>query len=621
MQDSNTVSQTLPKNTIVEVKNDDGSLEDAMIMSKDGEFYIVSYLRRKSTFRKVPESRVRRKGTAAAAAAVEVTAAEVTPEATGAEAMGAEVTGVEVTAAEVTPEATGAEEAAETPPPALSSLSPFEPTNLCVSIQRVISTADIYCFRYQTFPEIMSVISELMMKIVSRIELLGYSYYVKNLRQHKPDEFNERLIEITTGTSELLNLGIFMIKYTASNRRLLLYRIKPALIPEAFLSFYDGNSHFLSNTQFNYYLQNSDFNQLFSAIIKKVFFECLIKIKLNNVNFTQCFSLDLYPVRNRVSRQHLFHVDSVRYMDVSLFSLTYLLPPGRIIKGPTIVKHIGDRRVQLTLAVENGTTIAVNNSFYEHATPDFIVRTRHEDDEAEQSVYVNNRFNMYSLGKSSLPRTEFEKKKRQIHSDTSENTRSFIRTWFIRSFPADWPGESDLGGPGLQPDYPGLTLALEQDSTSLLCDTSRVSSTNNMCLDLKIYVERVVVQHIKQYRKSTSIVDVDESLTPEAVLIQVAPHVSLGGAKGQEQNNDTCSIVKKSTDANFEEDLEEILDSTENLIIGQLHNTIKGGLLIKKMRKNRKTRKIRKFKKTKKIRKINKKRKNMQSKKKRKYRK
>ena len=266
MQNSNTVSQTLPKNAIVEVKNDDGSLEDAMILSKDGEFYVVSYLRRKSTtYRKVHESRVRRKGTAAAEA--EATGAEVT----AAEAMGAKVTGAEVTAAEVTAEATGAEEAAETPPPALSSLSPFEPTNLCVSIQRVISTADIYCFRYQTFPEIMSVISELMMKIVSKIDLLGYSYYVKNLRQHKPDEFNERLIETTTGRCELLNLGIFMIKYTASNRRLLLYRIKPALIPKAFLMFYDGNSPFLSNTQFNYYLQNSDFNQLFSAIIKKVF--------------------------------------------------------------------------------------------------------------------------------------------------------------------------------------------------------------------------------------------------------------------------------------------------------------------------------------------------------------
>jgi hypothetical protein len=214
------------------------------------------------------------------------------------------------------------------------------------------------------------------------------------------------------------------------------------------------------------------------------------------------------------------------------------------------------------------------------------------------------------LGEDKFEKDKFEKAKKKIEKDTEKSTRSFVRTWFIRSFPEDLPGDDEFNS------YFGLTRQLQ--SKHLLCDTGGTgnSVSNTYCKALKEYVEGTVRTDIDKYLVETSIVVVNNFIAPELILSRVAHYVSLGGSKDDEQNNDTCSIITKSTDANFNKELNKILGSTENLVIGELPDIIKGGL---KMRKNRKTRKIRKFRKTKKIRKMNKKRKTTQSKRKKKY--
>jgi hypothetical protein len=220
-----------------------------------------------------------------------------------------------------------------------------------------------------------------------------------------------------------------------------------------------------------------------------------------------------------------------------------------------------------------------------------------------------------------------------IEKDTRGSTRSFIRTWFIRSFPQDFPNEADFEkdstftSPKIEGNYLNLTIALQSDPTDLLCDTAN-AIVGSYCDDLRRYVEvdpsvRNIANDVDEFNRSTSMVTVNQYMAPEYVIEKIAPEYSVGGTKDEKEveEEDTCSIIKKSTDNDFEEELEEILDSPDNLIIGELPDTIKGGLLIRKMRKNRKTRKVRKTRKTKRVRKINKKRKTMQSKRKRKYKK
>jgi hypothetical protein len=521
--------------------------------------------------------------------------------------------------------------------------NPFQAQNLCVSIENEVPKAEIYCLRYKTFQHILDKIKFLMPVVLDRIKTVGF--------MRNTTTVHENIV--------LVRLGYFMIKYTAGNQyeheidRLKLYKICRPQIQNAFDMLIGVD--YLNDAQFKELQEISEeFNTLLFTLVKKVFFECRLRTKLENVDFSQCFSLDLYPERSH-SAGHMFHTDSVKsHVDVSLFSLTYLLQPGVVMKGPTIVKKVSDTstpgnlqelypetpenykearsRVQLTLAVEDGTTIALDNDIYLHATPDPVVRTRLVGDnsigiDAPITIFPNRGktiehelFSMKSVGKSTLTGREFEETKRQIEHNTENSTRSFVRTWFIRSFPQDLQGNFDNN------EYPTLTKMLEGLPEQLLCDTSNPS--NIYCQNLNTYLEgdlssseKDLFDDIAEYKGTTSIVAVNRFLTPGVILEHVGPLFSLGGAKDEEQNNDTCSIVKKSTDANFDKELKEILGSTENLIIGELPNTSKGGLLMRKMRKAKKTRKIKNVKKTKKIRKMNKKRKNIQSKRKRKYKK
>jgi len=535
--------------------------------------------------------------------------------------------------------------------------NPFQAQNLCVSIEEEASKAHIYLLRYKTFKSILDKIKELMPIVLEHIKIIGFMRRVEiPIPNTVPVEYTFENNE-THNEINLVRLGYFMIKYTAENKRLQLYRIPERHILKGFnvLKSIDQPN----DDQFNELKSRSDeFNRLLFTLVKKVFFECRIRKQLDNANFSQCFSLDLYPERSH-GQAHMFHTDSVKsHVDVSLFSLTYLLKPGVVMKGPTIVKKVSDdissglkelypesmenykearSRVQLTLAVEDGTTIAIDNDIYLHATPDPIVRTTLVGDNsiginAPITIFPNREkriehelFSMKSVGKVDLSKADFETAKGQIERATSESQRSFVRTWFIRSFPADYNEDDDNNYTG----YPTLTRLLEEDRSCLLCDTTNPPDRihpDKYCQNLKEYVEGDEVvydidDYINEYKKTTSIIAVNRFIEPGLILEQAAEKYSSGGAKDEEQNNDTCSIVKKSTDANFDSELKEILGSTENLIIGELPNTSKGGLLIKKMRKIRKTRKIRNVKKTRKIRKMNKKRKAMKSKRKRKYRK
>ena len=320
--------------------------------------------------------------------------------------------------------------------------NPYDTENLCVSLQSNLSRADIYCLRYQTPDHIMSVITELTPRVLGNIMHDGYS--IAGVER--------------TGPIQLVRLGYFMIEYISDIRELKLYKIPENLMQNGFNILHSSPAvAYLSDIQFDRQKSIPGFDRLLSALVKKVFFECRIRQGFAPITFRQCFSLDLYPERELSSPNHGFHSDSVNsHIDVSLFTLTYIIrDPTVVIKGPTLVTKVPypasslDDRLGITFAVRNASTIGVDNDILDHSSPDATVRTTHSSDAYHtppipvlgiDAAMQPSPFVMHSRGKDIFhSKDAFDELKTKMEDNTESTPRSFIRTWFIRSFPVDYP--------------------------------------------------------------------------------------------------------------------------------------------------------------------------------------
>ena len=218
---------------------------------------------------------------------------------------------------------------------------------------------------------------------------------------------------------------------------------------------------FLSYEQFGILLQESEeFRTLFSGLVEKTIYEIFIRKNLHtDVDFEQIVSLDLYPNRAKDESTVLkFHLDATPDMPTAFFTLMYLMPENIKIKGPTIVTRTEmPVRNQVTLIVENGTIIGVDNDVVLHATTDSIVRIFEEElvipandqnQHPEFNLLTKNKDEMIESYRSRRIIEEMEKginenyapaivdqeirdTIRMVQQNTSDVSRSFIRTWYL----------------------------------------------------------------------------------------------------------------------------------------------------------------------------------------------
>ena len=300
--------------------------------------------------------------------------------------------------------------------------------------------ADIYLLRQQT-PEL----------ILRKID----TNYVAVLNQ----------IQSLQGVGQHLLTRIGYFKFEYKNSQFKLYYIhNPEVNVHGFDSVHrnaqgDISYPFLSYEQLNELLQNStQFIELFSGLVEKTIYEIFIRKNLHtNVDFEQFVSLDLYPNRAKDESTVLkFHLDATPDMPTAFFTLMYLMPTDIKIKGPTIVTKTDlPVRNQVTLIVENGTIIGVDNDVVLHATSDSIVRI-FENEEEIPAGFEHQEFKLRTNPKDEMihsyrnPRIIEEMEKGinendasaivdkeiadtlgMVEANTLNISRSFIRTWYL----------------------------------------------------------------------------------------------------------------------------------------------------------------------------------------------
>ena len=309
--------------------------------------------------------------------------------------------------------------------------------------------AHIYLLRQQTPELILSKIDANYLAVLNEIQSL------QGVGQHL-----------------LTRIGYFKFEYKKSqfeykNSQFKLYYIhNPEVNVHGFDSVHrnaqGGISYpFLSYEQLNELLQKSGkFRTLFSGLVEKTIYEIFIRKNLHtDVDFEQIVSLDLYPNRAKDESTVLkFHLDATPDMPTAFFTLMYLMPENIKIKGPTIVTRTEmPVRNQVTLIVENGTIIGVDNDVVLHATTDSIVRIFEEElvipandqnQHPEFNLLTKNKDEMIESYRSRRIIEEMEKginenyapaivdqeirdTIRMVQQNTSDVSRSFIRTWYL----------------------------------------------------------------------------------------------------------------------------------------------------------------------------------------------
>ena len=300
--------------------------------------------------------------------------------------------------------------------------------------------ADIYLLRQQTPEHILRKIDTNYVAVLNQIQSL------QGVGQHL-----------------LTRIGYFKFEYKNSQFKLY-YIHNPEVNVPGFDSVHrnaegDISYPFLSYEQLNELLQNSiEFRTLFSGLVEKTIYEIFIRKNLHtDVDFEQIVSLDLYPNRAKDESTVLkFHLDATPSMETAFFTLMYLMPTDIKIKGPTIVTKTDlPVRNQVTLIVENGTIIGVDNDVVLHATSDSIVRIFENEEEIpagfehqEFKLRTNTKNEMIENYRTRRINEEMEKginendaaaivdqgiisTLRMVEENTRNISRSFIRTWYL----------------------------------------------------------------------------------------------------------------------------------------------------------------------------------------------
>lgn len=237
--------------------------------------------------------------------------------------------------------------------------------NICASYLTNPNRRDIYFLRYQTPPFIMDDINRYYG------QLLGYLGL--KIPTFGDTTFNASG-EILFYRIPLCRLGVF--KMSLLNNTLTITLIPNIPLPEG-----AGFTALNPNDFIDSYSGSPDFSTFCNAIFKKVLFEQFIRQNVDvNTNaigpFEKTFSIDVYSNRSVPPAQETaYHIDANNEHIVSFFSLTYIIPPGVFIRGPIIapitpnLQSETDIRPFLCVAVQNGTTIGIDNEAMIHSSP------------------------------------------------------------------------------------------------------------------------------------------------------------------------------------------------------------------------------------------------------------
>jgi len=216
----------------------------------------------------------------------------------------------------------------------------------------------------------------------------------------------------------------------------------------------------LTTDKFGQFYMNNDlrFRDFFHFILKKVQYEMFLRQKQEIV-----FSVDLYYNR-QPDKINKFHYDSDPFNNkrsVSFFSLSYIMPPNILMKGLSIISKNIDyyaNQPMLTLVVNNGSSLCLDNNYFYHATPSQIVGTRPIHGDRPENIMEN--FSAATMvpgqGEIYIPHTDTDtgnpfrfSRETQVPVDYMYTTRktppssnvdinvserrSFIRTWHFDS--------------------------------------------------------------------------------------------------------------------------------------------------------------------------------------------
>jgi hypothetical protein len=299
------------------------------------------------------------------------------------------------------------------------SLPPLEDTIVALETQDGIDDRlDLFFIRYNTPGFIMDVITREMNRMMNDV----------NLRDI-----------ITLG---LYRVGAFKITY-----------IPAAVIgmevdggpspeqtePELQVIYLGGIENVINNISqeaieyFSNYI-STNYVTLMTAMFYKIFYEKIIRTNFNlTKSFTQCCSIDLYF--NRSSDQFAFHVDSTPTIPVNFFTLTYLLPPGIEIVGPTVVSNESlTIKTSYTTTVMHGSTIGIDNDVVLHSTPsmDRLSQRAHPGTlQPYTSPFPPHASNPVFNFIEHTPYVHRTPRQEQAIMNTRNQIRTFIRTWFF----------------------------------------------------------------------------------------------------------------------------------------------------------------------------------------------
>jgi len=293
-------------------------------------------------------------------------------------------------------------------------------TNICASHLTNPDRRDIFFLRYQTPPFIMADINRYYAPLLAYLEIKIPTF---------GDSTFKASGEIVTRRIPLCRLGVFKMILLHNTLSIILIPDVPTPVGASFTSL-------RPNEFFESYSASHEFLTFCNAIFKKVLFEQFIRQNVSafeNINaFEKIFSIDVFSNREVPKDQEMgYHIDADQHHIVSFFSLTYIIPPGVSIRGPIIApimpmpSHEGDIRPFLCVAVQNGTTIGVDNEAMIHSSPPTNIPNIPEPGTTYvmQSVQTHDPSNMFIQTRSVVNENA------AIIHDTSTIRRAFIRLW------------------------------------------------------------------------------------------------------------------------------------------------------------------------------------------------
>ena len=425
---------------------------------------------------------------------------------------------------------------------------PLDMRGICAQVITSGGWADIYLLRYQT--------PDALMKI----------FY--NLIKPVYDDLNTTYFN---GRATLIGLGYFHLRYDGK-KGMSAEIYDTGTIPSAIESI--PNKPTLSMEEFFQAANGLPiFVDIVNALIYKAFLELFVQSNLRrDAPFDYIVGLDLYAFRNPV-QSLLFHKDETASILTQFFTLTYIIKDQSIImKGPTIVTDEDmERKASLTMAVKNGSTVGVDNRIMLHATPDpevSIPTTESERLWKERLILPTIEAQQFVLktvrAASDYDRSELaadlDIRKRQIakiESDTLKTQRSFLRTWYITSFPND-PGARTV-------PINGLTLSWDY-LESLISDLEeKTCFVNRRVMPAHEFIESKLAKRISLGGAETIVETLPKPLQYEAPVFK-----KNGGPVTS--NQETIAPVNEPSiaDVFYSPKFRELLTSTDNFILGSV---------------------------------------------------